>query len=118
MAERLDYPILLAVDNCVEQLLAGRDWRRELPEDESRIEVAALLEVAERLLDGSRYDETNASRSPGVRLRVWRKLTRVVQRLGIDVLPQPDVSPWAMRIGAPPLAFPIPATGGAHAAIA
>jgi hypothetical protein len=118
MAERLDYPLLLAVDNCVEQLLAGRDWRGELPNDETRPEVAALLEVAERLLKGSDSDETNALRAPGVRLRVWKKLTRAVHRFSARLDVQPGMSPWALRIGAPPPAYPTLATGGAFAAIA
>lgn len=118
MAERLDYPILLAVDNCVEQLLAGRDWRGELPNDETRPEVAALLEVAERLLRGSDSDETSALRAPGVRLRVWKKLTRAVHRFGASLETERAVLPWASRIGAPPLAFRIPEPGGAYAAIA
>lgn len=119
MAERLDYPLLLAVDNCVEQLLAGRDWRDLLPNDDSGPEVAALLEVAERLLKGSDSDHHTAFRAPGVRLRVWKKLTHAVHRfsIGLAVAPQ-VVSPWALRIGAPPLAFRIPGSGGAYAAIA
>lgn len=117
MAEQLDYPVLLAVDNCVEQLLAGRDWRSELPNDDSRGEVAALVELAERLLKGSHHDDHAALRSPGVRIRVWQKLARAVNRFssGLDV--GRDVSPWALRIGAPPLAFPISVTGGASTAI-
>jgi hypothetical protein len=115
MAERLDYPLMLAVDNCVEQLLAGRDWRSQLPADHTRGEVAALVELAERLLRTS--DGDGVVRSPGVRIRVWQKLTRAVHRSSIHLAPKTDIPPWALRIGAPPPAFRIPASGGACTAL-
>lgn len=75
MPEALQGEKLRALDACIEQLLAGRDWRRALPNDQTRAEIVALMEVAEWLLE-------SAGRTPRVparvRQRVWTRVWRAL----------------------------------------
>ncbi|GAB4320779.1 MAG: hypothetical protein Kow0010_00780 [Dehalococcoidia bacterium] len=77
MAEAMAPEKLRALDACIERLLAGRDWRGALPDDQSRAEIVALMEVAEWLVE-------SAGRTPRppehVRRRVWDRVTRLLGR--------------------------------------
>lgn len=106
MAEGIPPEKLQMLDACIEQLLAGRDWRRALPTDQSRAEILALMEVAEWLVE-------SAGRTPRppehVRRRVWDRVARVIDRFSAAwAIAQRRVAPGASTEGA----HRIPIVGG------
>lgn len=63
----------IALDRCIDRLLAGESWERALPPDPVvRGEVASLMEVAEDLHDLAGH---TSHLRPERRERLWRRVS-------------------------------------------
>lgn len=79
----------IALDQCIDRLLAGEAWERALPSDPTvREEVASLMNVAEDLHDLAR--RTTHLRTAG-KERIWRRVSSsrrgVIRRIAFYRLP-------------------------------
>jgi hypothetical protein len=78
----------VALDACLDALMAGEAWRTLLPEDEAdRAEVISLVAVAERLLA---FSHTASRPEPARKARMWRQVSArfsVIRSIALYRLP-------------------------------